>query len=366
VAERKKYDLSSPGAGELRKKIVQGAYVTEGTMVAFPTCVPAVTIPLPADESHITALDVTDEGIVYAGTSGYAAHLLVGVFHGATGMVLDMGVVEGADQTVAVCCGNEKLIGVVNGPGGGKLVMSNLQPEPFDLIQEWFIARGTYEYLDDVAGGEKILHAVTDESRRKMIGVSESKLFTVDIETARVSVVGEVPGKARLARGSGGCVFGPDEGDTLWRYDPESGELRGRALKLPHGDWRTDPLMWARDTTNGLLYLADAQGALFSFAEDAGFSGPLGKIPLAPVGAMAVTYDGRLFGAAGDGISRFFCYAPGTGEIRDLGVAVSVLERRRYGYTFGDAVVGRNGCLVFGENDDLGHLWLYFPSIPKR
>ena len=46
-----------------------------------------------------------------------------------------------------------------------------------------------------------------------------------------------------------------------------------------------------------------------------------------------------------------------------VGCAVSVLERRRYGYQFADAVVGRDGQLYFGEDDDLGHLWIYFPSI---
>ncbi|MCK5732759.1 MAG: hypothetical protein KAI38_01125, partial [Candidatus Latescibacteria bacterium] len=51
------------------------------------------------------------------------------------------------------------------------------------------------------------------------------------------------------------------------------------------------------------------------------------------------------------------------GEVTDLGVAVSVIERRRYGYTFGDAVVGRDGEIIFDEDDDLGHLWLYFPKI---
>ena len=50
----------------------------------------------------------------------------------------------------------------------------------------------------------------------------------------------------------------------------------------------------------------------------------------------------------------------------NLGVAVSVLERRRYGYVFGDAVTGRDGQIIFGEDDDLGHLWLYFPSIQVK
>ena len=50
-------------------------------------------------------------------------------------------------------------------------------------------------------------------------------------------------------------------------------------------------------------------------------------------------------------------------RLSSLGVAVSVIERRRYGYNFGDAVIGHDGEIIFGENDDLGHIWLYFPKI---
>jgi hypothetical protein len=81
---------------------------------------------------------------------------------------------------------------------------------------------------------------------------------------------------------------------------------------------------------------------------------------------MAVTLDGRVFGTCGTGISRIFSYEPDTREITNMGTAVSMIERRRYGYEFGDVVIGRDGQIIFGEDDDLGHLWLYFPSIPKR
>ena len=81
---------------------------------------------------------------------------------------------------------------------------------------------------------------------------------------------------------------------------------------------------------------------------------------------MAVTLDGRLFGTMGEGMSKLFCYDPDSRQVAGLGVAVSVFERRRYGYAFGDAAVGRDGEIVFGEDDDLGHLWLYFPKIRRR
>ena len=84
---------------------------------------------------------------------------------------------------------------------------------------------------------------------------------------------------------------------------------------------------------------------------------------LAPVYCMAATFDGRVFGSCGSGIAKMFCYDPGRREITNLGAAVSLFERRRYGYVFGDAVTGRDGEIVFGEDDDGGHLWLYFPRI---
>ena len=34
-------------------------------------------------------------------------------------------------------------------------------------------------------------------------------------------------------------------------------------------------------------------------------------------------------------------------------------------YIFGDAVTGRDGQMILGEDYDLGHLWLYFPRIQR-
>ena len=63
MAEAKKpYDMESPEAKRLIDEIVHGTFVKQGTMVAFPTCFPGTTAPIPADESRITALDVTPAG----------------------------------------------------------------------------------------------------------------------------------------------------------------------------------------------------------------------------------------------------------------------------------------------------------------
>jgi hypothetical protein len=293
------------------------------------------------------------------------------MFHGVTGMVLDMGAVEGANQATAICCGQRQFVAAVNGPDGGRLVTRELQPLPFDLIQEWHIGRTPYRVLGQVVPGERILHAVADAEGQQVIGVTEGHLFVLDIQASTdatasaVDVVGEVPGRARLALGPDNTVFGVDEGATLWAYDVGQGSLRRQAFALPDGNWTMPALMWARDAADGLLYTADADGVLYSFAPEQGFT-RRARTPIAPVGPMAVTLDGRLFGTMGEGMAKLFCYDPVANRVTGLGVAVSVFERRRYGYAFGDAAVGRDGEIILGEDDDLGHLWLYFPRIRGR
>jgi hypothetical protein len=156
-------------------------------------------------------------------------------------------------------------------------------------------------------------------------------------------------------------VFGQDEGTRLWRFDVATGHIRRAAVDLPNGEW-TGPLRWARDRHSGLLFTADAAGQLFSFDENKGFRA-LGRAHLAPVGPMAVVPDGRLFGFCGEEMANLFCCDTVSGRVTNLGVAASILEQRRYGYQFGDAVSGPDGEIVFGEDDNGGHLWLYFPKI---
>ena len=361
-SKKPRFDRNSPEARALIDEIVHGTFVKEGMMAAFPTCFPGASVPIPADESHITALDIGADGIIYGGTSGRAVHLFVGMFHGVTGVVFDRGKIDGANFCVAVCCGKTRFAACVNGPGGGRVVTGGLQSLPFDLIQEWGFSRTPFLDLGKV-DGEAMVHAVADESRSRMYGTTVGHFFTFDFGEGPPEILAEVPAVGRMAVASNGSIVGQDGPDHLWRYRPATLRLERHAFKLPEGSWNKVPRTWAKDPRNGLLYTTDDRGTLFSFDDQRGFSPPLGRTSLAPVGPMAVTFDGRLFGFGGAEMSKMFCYHPGRGQILNLGVAVSVLERRRYGYVFGDAVMGRDGQIVFGEDDDLGHLWLYFPRI---
>ena len=366
MVEKKPPDHSDPEVKAMVDEVVHGTFVREGTMVAFPLCFPGASIAIAGDESHVTALDISTEGVVYGGTSGKGAHLFVGMFHGVTGMVFDMGAVAGANECVAMCCGEKDFVAGVNGPGGGQLVKREFESLPFDLIQEWGRMRSPFAILNVPVSGERIIHAVRDDWRKQVVGATEGHVFVVDIETAQVEVVGQIKTAGKLTAGWEDDVLGMDEQDSLWRYSLADEKLERKAVGLPRGDWQRAPLVWARDNVNERLYVADSEGRIFSLMKGQGFGEELGRTDLAPVKTMAVTHDGRVFGFCGEGIAKMFCYNPETGRLSDLGAAASVIERRRYGYVFGDAVTGRDGQIFFGEDDDLGHLWMYFPAIQKK
>ncbi|HID56846.1 TPA: hypothetical protein EYP37_09980 [Candidatus Poribacteria bacterium] len=345
---------------------LEESFTRQGTMIAFPLCFPGASAPIPADESHITALDIAPDGTIHGGTSGRRVHIFAADLRGAKGAVFDMGAVEDATYCAAICCGRDKFIACLNGPEGGRVIRGRLQRLPHDLIQEWGFRREGFEDLGEIVPGERTLHAIADSSREKAILLTERHLASVEIESGLIEVIGELEGSGRLALGSEGDILGMDGSDSLWRYDPLGGSLTRKAIPLPEGSWGDHPLFWAKDPVDGRLYTADDDGRLFSFAEGEGFSEMLGKTPFSPVGPMAVTFDGRLFGMCGAEMANLFCYDPADRSVTRLGVPVSVIERRRYGYVFGDAVLGPDGQIFFGEDDELGHLWIYFPSISHR
>jgi hypothetical protein len=163
-----------------------------------------------------------------------------------------------------------------------------------------------------------------------------------------------------MARHPAGGLLGVDSrGEIALVLERKGGLGMRRAGKAP-GSWKT--AVWSGEG-GPELFLADDEGVLFEVARS-GRARRVGKAPLAPVTCMTSTHDGRLFGFCGREISHLFVLEPG-GKARDLGVALSLLNRRRYGYEFACAVTDRDGHLLFGEKDRGGHLWIYFPAVRR-
>ncbi|OGV60739.1 MAG: hypothetical protein A2498_16950 [Lentisphaerae bacterium RIFOXYC12_FULL_60_16] len=362
MTTRKKYDFTRPDTRELRDRITHGVFLREGNLVAFPLCFPGASTPLPPDESQVTALSVAPSHMVYGGTSGRAAHVFVGMFHGVTGCVLALGEIRGATAIPAVCCTPRGWVAACNGPAGGRLVRGAYVPMPFDLIQEWEFTQVRFEDLGTAAEGEPVVHAVAEPGGGVLAATSHHLVRYRSEPPTGVETLAEVVG-SRLSPALDGSVYGLCDARSLWRWDAASGRLDKRAVALPADAEVEAGLRWAVDPFRRRLYLTDQKGDLFILEPAHGVRGPVARTPLAPVTSLAATLDGRVYGTCGEGMEHFFRYTPGTDRIDDIGMAVSVLERRRYGYQYADAAMGRDGQLFFGENDTLGHLWIYFPRI---
>jgi hypothetical protein len=354
--------MNTPEMQAYRREVEEASFTKEGTMIAFPTCFPGVTTPIIHDESRITALDIVPNGTIYGGTSGYQTHLFAANFYGIRGAVFDFGVVKDANECLAVCCGKSNFAAFVNGPKGGRVIISRNSRIDTDLIEEWGFDRPAFEDLGECVAGEPIVHAVADPESEIIVGTTSKHVFKLDLKNKKIDIVGESPSGGQVARASKGGFVGKDSMSSLWHYNPSSGSFRRGAVKLPQGKWNHN-LSWARDNHSGMLYTADEDGIFFSYHEENGFSKPMEKAMLTPVGAMAVTNDRRVFGFCGSVMSKLFCLNPSTGKVSALGSAASIIEHRRYGYEFGDAVTGRDGEIYFAENDNGGHMWMYFPRI---
>jgi hypothetical protein len=354
-----RFDPNSPAIKAYENELAH-QIVREGFMVAFPTCLPGMTTPITHDECHITALDIDAEGQIYGGTSGRQAHLFAARFHDLTGVVLDTGAVSDSTNSVAVCAGKSRTIAFVNGSRGGRAIAVPKIDLAQDWIQEWGLDPPVVQDLGVCVANEPVVHATCNPSRSTVIGITTGHLFTMDVESGKVTVIAELSGRGRLGMGSSG-IFGQDDGARLWHFDLASAKVRRAAVDLPQGEWNSG-LRWARGGDTGQLLTADDAGGLFSFDENHGFRS-LGKAHLAAVGPMAMIPDGRLFGFCGTEIANLFCCDTVSGGMSNLGVAASVLQKRRYGYQFADAIVGAQGEIVFGEDDNDGHLWVYFPKI---
>jgi hypothetical protein len=415
------FDPNSPQIREYLND-VSHQFVREGTMVAFPTCLPGVTMPIPLEESRITAIDINSDGHIYGGTScsgkaGARIHLFAAAFHNLTSVVLEVttppdgssDALKGATECVAVCCCEVRkwrdedseesqkasrawpgAVAFVNGSGksnaAGRAIFVPHVDLAQDWIQEWGMEPQYVRDLGECVAGEPVVHAVALHEGRRIVGLTSRHLFTLEVATGKISIAGEVPGTGRLALGQY-YVWGLDDGGKLWSYDIATGKLKRGAANLPDGDWvNSAAVRWANNKKWGDLMIADAGGRIFSFNERNGSFTQIAQTHLAPVQAMALAPDGRIFGGCGDEIANLFVCdrssagdnaggsteipvappvgrSPGTASARNLGVAASTLENRRYMYQFGDAAVGRDGEIIFAENDNGGHLWLYFPRL---
>jgi len=379
------------------KETLHDSYVREGQMVAVPLAFPHMTLPMPADESYITALGIDDRQVLYGGTGGPKAHLFATMTRGLTGTTIHMAELQDDARTTAVLVARDGRVIAATSPGGsrpdtdphdcaaegeGALFIHEHIRLPYDLIHEWHFLRTPAETLAVPVPGEGIACAVLAagaDGREVVVGLSAKTgtLFVCDVSSGDVETVQPVDEHGLFSHaicvGPEGKVYGTATEGRLWSFDPVSVSFAMVGAMIPTlaGRARRNQAdSFAVDAERGAIYGGGtADGVLFSFEPATGTVRALGKATGFPgIRACAVTRDGRLFGFSGrDGdLGHLFCYNPDTHELKDLGLACAMVGERVYGYQFSCSVVGRDGQVFFGEHDRGGHVWTYWPAIQAR
>lgn len=353
-----------------------GEFVREGTMVALPLCFPGQSSPPPRGETAATVLALDPAGAVYCGTRGTRAHVLAAFLRGDAGVVLDLGAVPGADSVDGLAVHGEWLSVLASGPQGAALWRVPRSRGSF-FIQEWSLVRHPYEEVARLSwSGGATAEATADG--RLLCGVTDGtgEAFCLDAAEGRVVQRWAAAEEGRCCRRIGldaaGRLWGTAGKGRLWTADPQTGSLR-RLGALPAAAGRSQHAQasaWALDPVTGILYGGTSpDGFLFRLdprtGEALGFGKPVRQQPLT---CLAVGHDGTLFGMGGaeDEIGHLFRHDPQTRASADLGVPVSTLTVRQYGYHFRCALTGPDGEIWFGQHESVNWIWVYFPRIPIR
>ncbi|MEW6753937.1 MAG: hypothetical protein AB1505_23595 [Candidatus Latescibacterota bacterium] len=354
-------------------------FTREGLMVALPLCFPGQSVPPPAGQTAIKGMALNPyTDTLYLGTEGEQAHLLAAMIHQDTGIVHDMGAVPEATSVDALCVLGEDVRFIASGPVGSALYATAPCIGSF-YIQEWGISRRPLERVGAVLEGQPVAHAIPSQDRLAFLGVGgqSGEVFRTEIQGGRTTVLGQLDARGKYSRRLGmdrdGRIWGTYGNARLWTLDPARGEVERLPLTIPCAAGReqhTQVSAWAVDPDTGTLYGGTRpDGFLFRLNPQTREVVSLGK-PCRQdlITCLAVGHDGRLFGMAGtaDDIGHSFCYDPASGSLRDLGIPVSTLTQRQYGYHYACAVTGVDGEIYFGQHERVNYLWIYFPAVPKR
>ena len=364
-----------------------GDFVTDGILLALPLCFPGQSLPPPADETRIDAMaEDADAMAIYLGTGGRAAHAMMAATHADSGIVHDLGTIPGADRVDAIGVGEERVCFVASGPQGSAVWSHPRHGGTGFLIQEWGLTRVGVRKVCDLFPDRRVAHAVfTPEDCLHGITEGDGQFFTLDlaVETPEPVVVGPVHPPSlnpkdgphqpffspRLVLDHSGRVWGTSGSARLWHYDPATGKLVLWGPRVPAAAGReahTTVSAWAVSPSDGMIYGGTSpDGFFFKFDPRTLQMTPLGKpTRLDEIHCLSVGSDGRVYGMAGgeEDIGHLFVYDPASGALVDLGVPVSTLSTRQYGYHFRSALTAAGGELYFGQHERASHLWLYFPS----
>lgn len=334
-------------------QFLYNTFVRSGNFAAFELCFNRQTKPVPLDESSITALGISHDGMLYGGTSSQngESHLFAGLLQNLAGGFYNLGPVTGFNHCDAVLCDNDSVYYVLSNQSHTQLFKLPLLDLPGDMIQESSHIFPNLESLCTL--GEGKFQGAASTGKDSALAIIGNRVCCVTLSTGSISA--EYPFK------SSGLPAATPGGAIIQNRDGEIFLFKGNTIQ-PVTGFRTGPVTASFLDNDGTLILADKAGKVYAFSKD-GEKLLETILDITPITALGRS-GGTIYGFTGEGIQQYFHILPGTVEAEMLGVVVSVIERRRYGYNFScPAVKGSDGQLFWGENDNHGHVFMYFPPV---
>ena len=360
------------------------SFVQEGYVVVRELGFEGIVKPIPDGESAILSLVPGTDGKIYGLTHGRRSHLFVYNNVVVEDCVVPIGItaenVSGGDL---FCTSKGIIHGVVWGepaPEGALVPMSMFRYNPErDLVSsEMAMLFGRIEAIPCPFKGRRISRLAFDSSRDTAYGLflPENILFAYEAESGCVTEVGCL-GEGLVSKTlcvADGVVYGAGESGSIFRVDPDRGEIENTAMRLPCGkgkEYVNEAGAWAYDPCIRTIYGGTfADGFLFKIELDRGRVICVGRpTEQRPIRCLTVGRDGQVFGISGEpkkGICHLFRYDPETGDLRDLGIPHSTIVKCWTAHEIDAICTNRCGHIVMGENDRMSHLLVYYPAVEKR
>ncbi|NQT21747.1 MAG: hypothetical protein HQ592_18730 [Planctomycetes bacterium] len=357
----------------------QTSFVSRGFMLCKELGFHGVRRPIPADESRITALAVASRDRVFGTTSGERPHVFLYCSDPSEGIVLDLGVVDGAAYLGrSIVAWDRHTVFVGTSPAPGRVVKCSALRSRNDCVQEWGHRPGVFEDVAVPLPDEGIACLAGDPGFGRLYGLSDrtGTFFHVDVESGEVSLSETVDELQHFSRTllvtRTGDVYGAGAHGRLFSYSPHyvtgPEEIDAILPSVPGRSMYARVDSWAEHPATGIIYGGtEADGMLFAFDPTTREMHPLGKPTSASrIPAITVGKDGIVYGFSGEdsSIGQMFAYDPQGGTLENLGIPLATAEIRRYGYEFAAAAAGADGEIYLGENDRGGCLFVYFPPTP--
>jgi len=349
-------------------------FVRAGSVYAFSLREHLAEPAIPPGESAICALAAIDSGLTYGISCGARGHFFY--FHPAFGIVhiglLGEGPVEGG---ALVDVGGNRLVGGWHGNGSGGLFRHNTDGEAGQGLEQFRGRVTAVEPIDVPVPGDGVVALTCETGADTVYGLTapSGTLFALDHDAGRTRILARIEAATpTLVALPSGNILGAYAEGQLWEYRVPESRLLSLDAHAPcqMGKRYVVGVQSLVLSSSGIVYGGTStDGFLFTYDPGTGEVVNVGKPNRqSNICALAEGHDGTVYGVVEEpeGMAHLFAFDPQQRGFTDLGVLGASFPDHWIAHSLGSMSVGPFGEVFIGETDNISHLFIYYPPIPRR